>query len=91
MLWLQPVSAKTVSNSGMKVFMITVVMPTLNSGEMLERSLPTLLSATLQGMISRVIITDGGSTDQTEAIASATGADFVSGEAGRTSIYFHTT
>ncbi|MCI5044938.1 MAG: TIGR04283 family arsenosugar biosynthesis glycosyltransferase [Aquisalinus sp.] len=63
--------------------MITVVIPTLNSAQALESALPALMPATLQGMISRVVISDGGSEDETEAIAAATGAEFVTGEAGR--------
>lgn len=63
--------------------MISVVIPTLNSGPALERSLAALMPAVLQGLIARVVIADGGSADATKAIAEATGAEFVTARQGR--------
>ncbi len=41
------------------------------------------MSAVMSGIISRVVISDGGSSDQTSAIADGAGAIFVSGRHGR--------
>ncbi len=63
--------------------MISVVIPTLNSATGLEGSLGCLMEATLKGVISRVVISDGGSEDGTEAIAEASGAMFIRAARGR--------
>jgi rSAM/selenodomain-associated transferase 2 len=57
---------------------LDVVIPTLNEGAGLARTI-----AALRGLDSRVIVCDGGSTDQTLAVARLAGAATVSSEPGR--------
>ena len=63
--------------------MLTIVIPTLNSAEGLRGSLKALMPAVMQGLIARVVITDGGSTDETAQIAENAGAIFVRAKKGR--------
>ncbi|MGV6819084.1 MAG: TIGR04283 family arsenosugar biosynthesis glycosyltransferase [Parvularcula sp.] len=63
--------------------MISVVIPTLNAASGLPRALNSLLEANVAGLIREVIITDGGSEDETPMIAEFAGARFVSGKKGR--------
>ncbi len=62
---------------------ISVIIPTLNA----ERSLPGCLAALMEGLdaglIRELIVTDGGSTDATGAIAQAWGAQVVHGAPSR--------
>lgn len=62
---------------------ITVIVPTLNA----ERSLPACLSALMEGLmaglIRELIVTDGGSDDNTLAVAREAGARIVTGPASR--------
>lgn len=62
---------------------ISVVIPTLNAGERLAQTFAALIPATVEGLIKEVIISDGGSEDETLAMAAAAGARIVSGEKGR--------
>src|SRR3954464_9723435 len=62
--------------------MISVVIPTCNSGHALPRCFDSLIPAAVRGVVREVIIADGGSSDGTLAIADAAGAHVVS--AGRT-------
>lgn len=63
--------------------MISVVIPTLNAGERLAQTFAALVPATVEGLVKEVIVSDGGSTDDTLPIAEAAGARIVSGEKGR--------
>lgn len=63
--------------------MISVVIPTLNAETTLGPCLAALIPAALDGVVSQVIIADGGSTDHTSKIADNAGADFLIGEKGR--------
>jgi len=63
--------------------MISVVIPTLNSAAHLPRTLAPLVHGVGEGLIKQVIIADGGSSDETLAIADAAGCDVVSTDAGR--------
>ncbi|GGC95654.1 TIGR04283 family arsenosugar biosynthesis glycosyltransferase [Aquisalinus flavus] len=63
--------------------MISVVIPTLNAAATLPACLAALLPATVDGLVRQVIISDGGSTDETAAIAGEAGADVVLGQKGR--------
>lgn len=63
--------------------MISVVIPTLNAGERLKAALAALVPGALEGLVKEVIVSDGGSGDDTEAIADAAGARIVTGERGR--------
>jgi rSAM/selenodomain-associated transferase 2 len=55
-----------------------IVMPTLNEAEAIARTLPRALAAA-----DEVVVSDGGSGDDTVAIARHLGAQVVSGPAGR--------
>jgi rSAM/selenodomain-associated transferase 2 len=63
--------------------MISVVIPTLNAAAGLPRCFESLIPAVLRGLIREVIVADGGSTDDTRAIADAAGARVVEAERGR--------
>lgn len=63
--------------------MITIVIPTLNAAATLPATLSALMPATIEGLVKQVIISDGGSTDETAAIADACGADLLLGKKGR--------
>jgi len=57
--------------------MISVVIPTLNAQEGLTRCFDSLIGATVGGVVREVIVADGGSSDDTLAIADAAGAHLV--------------
>jgi rSAM/selenodomain-associated transferase 2 len=59
--------------------MISVVIPTLNASDGLEATLRSLPRA----LVGEVIVSDGGSTDNTIALARSHGARIVEGAAGR--------
>lgn len=63
--------------------MISVIIPTLNAAPRLGPCLGALGPAVLDGMLTEVIFSDGGSTDDTAQIADLTGAEFITGPAGR--------
>src|SRR5206468_10805520 len=63
--------------------MISVVIPTLNAAATLASCLDSLIPAVLHGLVREVIVVDGGSSDDTRAIADATGARFLESERGR--------
>lgn len=62
---------------------ISIVIPTFNAAAALRRSLPPLAEFAVLDLIREVVISDGGSTDETAAIAEAAGARFVPAEKGR--------
>lgn len=62
---------------------LSVVIPTLNAGSELAPCLAALVEGLPAGLIREVIVSDGGSTDQTRQIAEATGADWLQGPASR--------
>ncbi|UPT61750.1 MAG: glycosyltransferase [Hyphomonadaceae bacterium JAD_PAG50586_4] len=64
--------------------MISVILPTLNAARMLPRALSPLVEGVAHGIVRQVIVSDGGSRDETLEIADAAGCDMVTGEAGRT-------
>jgi rSAM/selenodomain-associated transferase 2 len=57
--------------------MISVIIPTLNAEEHLPACLTALVPAVVDGLIHEVIITDGGSTDGTRALADAAGCTVI--------------
>lgn len=63
--------------------MISIVIPTLNSAADLPRTLAPLVLGVGEGLVKQVIIADGGSTDETLAIADAAGCNIVNAEPGR--------
>lgn len=63
--------------------MISVIIPTLNAEATLPRCLNGLLEAAMSGLVREVIIVDGGSTDETLAIADAAGTQIISGPKSR--------
>ena len=62
---------------------IDVIVPTLNAVESLGASLQSLRRAREAGLIGRLLVVDGGSTDGTPAVASAFEATVVASERGR--------
>jgi len=57
--------------------MISVVIPTLNAERGLPRCFDSLITAAVRGVIREVIVADGGSSDETLAIADAAGAHII--------------
>lgn len=62
---------------------ISVVIPTLDAARHLPRALAPLVEGMAEGLIREVIVSDGGSKDETLEIADAAGCTLVSGEPGR--------
>ena len=63
--------------------MLSIVIPTLNAEQVLGPTLEALVPGALSGLVSQLVVSDGGSGDATIAIADAAGADVVTGTAGR--------
>lgn len=63
--------------------MISVIIPTFDAARRLPRALAPLVAGAARGLVKQVIVTDGGSTDDTIAIAEAAGCEVVVGEKGR--------
>lgn len=62
---------------------LSIVIPTLNAADGLSRALPALAEGLMAGLIRDLVISDGGSEDDTLRIAEAAGARVVSGPASR--------
>lgn len=62
---------------------ISVVIPTWQAAPALPETLSHLMEGLEQGLIRELVISDGGSEDETQAIADAAGALWVSGPRGR--------
>ncbi|QGX99189.1 glycosyltransferase [Roseovarius faecimaris] len=62
---------------------LSVVIPTLNAGDSLPACLTRLMPGVEAALIRELILTDGGSTDTTLAIAEEAGAQLVTGPASR--------
>lgn len=62
---------------------LSIVIPTLNAGHSLAATLEALMEGLASGLIREVIISDGGSGDQTLAIAEEAGCELVTGAASR--------
>lgn len=63
--------------------MLSVIIPTYNAASSLPRSLSALVPAVVAGLLKEVIISDGGSRDETGRMAEASGAHFLTGPKGR--------
>jgi rSAM/selenodomain-associated transferase 2 len=63
--------------------MISVIIPTLNAAPSLARTLAPLVGAAALGLVKQVIVADGGSKDETIAIAEAAGCEVVVCARGR--------
>lgn len=55
--------------------MLSVIVPTLNSERLLVPTLAALVSGATEGLISEVQLADGGSRDDTAAVADVTGCN----------------
>ncbi|SFC03684.1 TIGR04283 family arsenosugar biosynthesis glycosyltransferase [Tropicimonas isoalkanivorans] len=62
---------------------LSVVIPTLNAEAALRGSLPGVFEGVAAGLVRDLVISDGGSGDETVALAEAVGAHVVRGDAGR--------
>lgn len=63
--------------------MLSVIIPTLNAEKSLARAMLPLVSGAVRGVVSEVIVVDGGSTDATLEIVDAAGAKLVKAPRGR--------
>ena len=57
--------------------MLTVVIETRNDEEGLARTLASLISAAVEGVVRDVIVCDAGSTDQTHSVAEHAGCNYI--------------
>jgi rSAM/selenodomain-associated transferase 2 len=62
---------------------LSIVIPTLNAEDELPACLQALMEGLTAGLIREVVLSDGGSSDATLAIADAAGANIVTGPASR--------
>lgn len=62
---------------------VSVVIPTLNAAEPLARLLAQLHETADEGLSLEIVVSDGGSTDGTVAVAQATGAWLIEGARSR--------
>jgi len=63
--------------------MISVIIPTLNAAGRLPPTFLSIFDAAMDGFVSEVIVSDGGSEDATLKIARDAGATVIVGERGR--------
>jgi len=57
--------------------MLSVIIATDNSERVLVRTLSALVAGAVDGLISEVVVVDGGSSDDTAAVADVAGCDFL--------------
>lgn len=63
--------------------MISVIIPTFNAARHLPATFLSIFDAAVEGYVSEVIVSDGGSANSTRAIAEDAGATVIVGERGR--------
>jgi rSAM/selenodomain-associated transferase 2 len=63
--------------------MISVIIPTLNAERTLAHTLAALVPAVVEGIVQEAILVDGGSTDETCAVADAAGTHLIEAPRGR--------
>ena len=63
--------------------MISVIIATLNAERTLAHTLSALVPAVVEGIVQEAILVDGGSTDETCAIAEAAGTHLIEAPRGR--------
>ncbi|KIC34322.1 TIGR04283 family arsenosugar biosynthesis glycosyltransferase [Leisingera sp. ANG-S5] len=62
---------------------VSIVIPTLNAEGELPAALEHLMEGLAAGLIRELVVSDGGSTDATRAIAEASGAEWITGTSSR--------
>ena len=62
---------------------LSVIIPTLNAADQLPATAEALLEGVSSGLVSELVISDGGSSDATKLVADELGALWVEGAAGR--------
>ena len=62
---------------------LTIIIPTLNAADRIGPCLGALAEALFDGLIHRVILTDGGSTDAIANVADEVGAELITAPRGR--------
>ncbi len=62
---------------------VSVVIPTLDAARRIGPTLGVIAEGVIEGVVSELIIADGGSTDEIHEIADAIGAEFVPAPPGR--------
>lgn len=62
---------------------ISIIIPTLNAAPQMPDTLARVMEGLNAGVVRELVISDGGSSDDIEALASEVGAQFVCGSAGR--------
>ena len=66
-----------------QTLMLSIIIPTLNAGDDLPRTLSALVSGALEGVVKELIVVDGGSRDATLQVADEAGAMVIKSEPGR--------
>lgn len=62
---------------------LSVVIPTLDAAALLPQTAEALLEGVSSGLIRELVLSDGGSTDETRQVAEELGAVWTEGSAGR--------
>ncbi len=62
---------------------LTIIIPTLNCADRIGPCLGRVFDGVGEGLVARVILSDGGSHDQIDVVADETGADLLIGPKGR--------
>jgi glycosyltransferase involved in cell wall biosynthesis len=83
---LEPLGGQPIHQPGTKYFdrpitdMLSVIIPTRNSERTLVPTLAALVPGATAGLIAEVLITDGGSQDDTAGVADVAGCNFLIAE-----------